>query len=76
MSSQIEKILIATCIRKKLGWIPDPTGHWFSNEAWAEFSQRAKGTLTTYHFWKDLEQHPRMSTFYRYPQHGEEQEAT
>lgn len=75
MSSQIDEILIQTCIAKNLGWLPDPSGHWFSAEAWAEFSQRAKGTLTSNKFWEDFERHKRLTTFYRYPRYGEETEA-
>ena len=73
MSSDIEEILIQTCIKQNKGWIPDPAGHWFSAEAWAAFSQRAAGTLTKNRFWEDFECHPRMRAFYRYPKYGKEE---
>lgn len=69
MSSEIDRILIDICTVKGKGWLPDPSGNYYSKEAWGEFAQRTPKTLTSWQFFDRLEQHTECQTFYRHPKY-------
>lgn len=62
-----ETLLVQMCIEKQLGFLLDPTGCWFSRDAWAEQVQRSLKTPHNTRFWDSLERHPILQHLYRRP---------